>query len=198
MQPVKDLLTAAGVNMTGWSLASADGVSPDGTFIVGAASDPNGKGQAWKAYFPLRPAKLVVLPGSPLNFHGAAGGPFVSDASGLITLVNTGQLSLNYTIALPSWLTVSPASSASLAGGASASVVVLPSPSALNAGAGNYSSSIVFNNTTNGSGNTNVVTNLLVNQPPGRFLDSGGMGHVNPPPDERAGMDRPAPPLLLK
>ena len=126
---------------------------------------------------------LAVLPIAPLNLHGPVGGPFASDVPGQITLTNTGSASLSYSIAPPNWLTVSPSSSGSLAGGASAVVMVFPGPSAIGASAGNYSSSVTFTNTTNGSGNSSVVTNLLVSQPPGGRLDANDNG---PPPDEGA------------
>lgn len=126
---------------------------------------------------------LTVSPASPLNFHGPAGGPFVSDVAGQFTLTNTGSAALNFSILPPSWLSVSPSSSGTLAAGASASIAVLPGPSAMMPNAGNYSSSIIFSNTTNGSGNTSVITNLLINQPPGNRLDGNAAG---PPPNEAA------------
>ena len=44
---VSGLLTAAGVNMGGWSLRSANAVSGDGQFIVGQGTDPAGNGEAY-------------------------------------------------------------------------------------------------------------------------------------------------------
>jgi hypothetical protein len=102
-----------------------------------------------------------------------------------------GTQSLNYSISQPYWLTVSPSSSGSLAGGASVSVMVFPGPSALSTSAGNYASAITFMNTTNGSGNTSVVTNLLVTQQPGGNLDPYDNGRSDPPPDSVAGTNRP-------
>lgn len=51
MKSVLSLLAAAGVNVTGWSLDQANGVSADGNTIVGSGTDPNGDGQAWIARF---------------------------------------------------------------------------------------------------------------------------------------------------
>jgi uncharacterized protein YhjY with autotransporter beta-barrel domain len=41
MQSIQGLLTAAGVNMSGWGLTSATGVSADGTVIVGNGTNSN-------------------------------------------------------------------------------------------------------------------------------------------------------------
>ncbi|WP_231117108.1 autotransporter outer membrane beta-barrel domain-containing protein [Pseudodesulfovibrio alkaliphilus] len=42
MQSLKDILTANGVDLTGWTLTEATGVSGDGTTIVGIGTSPNG------------------------------------------------------------------------------------------------------------------------------------------------------------
>jgi probable HAF family extracellular repeat protein len=53
MQSVLTLLQAAGVvTMAGWQLRSANGVSADGTVIVGDGVDPLGNAQAWIARLP--------------------------------------------------------------------------------------------------------------------------------------------------
>ena len=53
MQSVLTLLLAAKVvTMTGWQLRSANGVSADGTVIVGDGVDPLGLAQAWIARLP--------------------------------------------------------------------------------------------------------------------------------------------------
>jgi len=53
MQSVLTLLLAAKVvTMTGWQLRSANGVSADGTVIVGDGVDPLGQSQAWIARLP--------------------------------------------------------------------------------------------------------------------------------------------------
>jgi len=46
------LLAAKVVTMTGWQLRSANGVSADGTVIVGDGVDPLEEPQAWIARFP--------------------------------------------------------------------------------------------------------------------------------------------------
>jgi len=49
IQSVQELLTAKGVDTTGWTLRSAQGVSADGQVIVGVGRDPNGRTQGWIA-----------------------------------------------------------------------------------------------------------------------------------------------------
>jgi probable HAF family extracellular repeat protein len=54
VQSVLTLLQAAGVvTMAGWQLGSANGVSADGTVIVGDGTDPLGHPQGWIARLPL-------------------------------------------------------------------------------------------------------------------------------------------------
>jgi len=53
MQSVLTLLLAAKVvTMAGWQLRSANGVSADGTVIIGNGVDPLGQGQGWIARLP--------------------------------------------------------------------------------------------------------------------------------------------------
>ena len=47
MQSIPDLLAAAGVSTTGWTLHAAVGVSSNGQFILGSGTDPAGKGEAY-------------------------------------------------------------------------------------------------------------------------------------------------------
>jgi probable HAF family extracellular repeat protein len=47
MQSIQALLTASGVNTTGWQLTGANGVSADGTVIVGTGTNPSGNTEAW-------------------------------------------------------------------------------------------------------------------------------------------------------
>jgi probable HAF family extracellular repeat protein len=49
MQSIQSLLAAAGVNMTGWQLLSARGVSANGSVIVGYGTDPSAQTEGWIA-----------------------------------------------------------------------------------------------------------------------------------------------------
>src|SRR5712691_9226942 len=57
----KLLLTASGVDLTGWRLNSATGVSADGTVIVGYGTDPTGNIQAWIARLTPLPQRTNIV-----------------------------------------------------------------------------------------------------------------------------------------
>ena len=48
-QDLEQILTLDGINMTGWTLEPATGISADGTTIVGKGVDPSGASEAWIA-----------------------------------------------------------------------------------------------------------------------------------------------------
>jgi hypothetical protein len=50
MQLIQNVLAADGIEITGWTLEEATGISADGTTIVGYGVDPNGQTQAWIAH----------------------------------------------------------------------------------------------------------------------------------------------------
>ena len=52
-----------GLNLTGWTLEGASGVSADGDTIVGAGTDPSGLQEAWIAIIPEPGTGLLVLTG---------------------------------------------------------------------------------------------------------------------------------------
>jgi len=61
MRNLRDLLIAqCGLDLTGWTLASATGVSADGRTIVGTGVNPDGQTEAWMAVIP-EPATLALL-----------------------------------------------------------------------------------------------------------------------------------------
>lgn len=55
-----DVLGGDGVDLSGWSLTVATGVSDDGLTIVGYGTNPNGDTEAWLAHIP-EPATLSLL-----------------------------------------------------------------------------------------------------------------------------------------
>jgi hypothetical protein len=62
-------LESLGLDLTGWTLAEATGVSADGTVIVGRGINPSGKTEAWIAIVP-EPSiavELDIKPGSDPN-----------------------------------------------------------------------------------------------------------------------------------
>lgn len=57
MKSIRDLLVASGVNMAGWELTGAQGVSASGNVIVGYGENPSSQTEAWIA-------RLCDLPGT--------------------------------------------------------------------------------------------------------------------------------------
>jgi hypothetical protein len=60
MKSIRALLEAQGINLNGWRLQYAVGVSDDGTVIAGEGVNPEGAGEAWIATLdPSAPAKVL-------------------------------------------------------------------------------------------------------------------------------------------
>jgi len=60
-------LVALGLDLTGWTLTAATGVSADGGVIVGRGINPSGDREAWRAVVPeLAPPPIPALPGHAL------------------------------------------------------------------------------------------------------------------------------------
>jgi uncharacterized membrane protein len=53
MRSIKDILIADGINVRGWKLEDAYGISYDGSVITGDGIDPQGNPEAWIARIPL-------------------------------------------------------------------------------------------------------------------------------------------------
>jgi len=49
VRSIRELLTAAGADLTGWQLYEARGVSADGTIVVGRGINPSGQQEGWVA-----------------------------------------------------------------------------------------------------------------------------------------------------
>lgn len=49
MRSLQEVLTSYGVDLTGWTLTNAHGISHDGKFVVGTGRNPDGKLEAWIA-----------------------------------------------------------------------------------------------------------------------------------------------------
>jgi uncharacterized membrane protein len=60
MQNLKDVLTNCGLDLTGWRLQAASGVSADGLTIAGNGINPQGYDEAWIATVP-EPATIAML-----------------------------------------------------------------------------------------------------------------------------------------
>ena len=60
MRAVQDVLVGLGLDLTGWSLLRATGISDDGRTIVGAGTNPAGRSEAWIAVIP-EPSSILLL-----------------------------------------------------------------------------------------------------------------------------------------
>ena len=95
MQSIKDLLVASGVNMTGWTLTNAQGVSANGTGIVGYGTDPSSQTEAWFARFSTQFGNGMITPGavaqsfSGLAAMGQTGNAAIGNSLGTFTEVAT-------------------------------------------------------------------------------------------------------------
>jgi hypothetical protein len=52
MRRVEDILTAEGIDLTGWTLSEANAISDNGRIIVGRGINPQGQKEAWLAVLP--------------------------------------------------------------------------------------------------------------------------------------------------
>jgi len=110
------------------------------------------------------PAVLSVTPLEGLNSSGVEGGPFTPNSI-TYTLSNAGDAPMNWAVGkTQSWVDLSQ-TSGTLDGGASATVAVSLNSKANGLALGDYSDTISFTNTTDGSGSTTRSVNLRVNAP---------------------------------
>lgn len=70
MESVQQLLIDAGVDMSGWWLQTARGVSDDGSVIVGSGQNPSGMPQAWIARFSSGGTGLITADEVARSFAG--------------------------------------------------------------------------------------------------------------------------------
>ena len=60
MRTLAEVLGLDGIDLTGWTLVSANAISADGTTIVGVGINPAGATEAWVATIP-EPGTAVLL-----------------------------------------------------------------------------------------------------------------------------------------
>lgn len=102
------------------------------------------------------PGALSVTPATGLSSSGPSGGPF-TPSSQVFTLSNTGGQSINWTAGkTQSWVTLSSTGGA-LAAGATTTVTASINSGANSLGAGSYSDTVTFTNTTGGQSTTRSV-----------------------------------------
>ncbi len=112
-------------------------------------------------YGPTTGAQMGVTPATGFSASGPAGGPFTPTQQ-VYSVSNTGTAPLTFTAtATQPWVNVF-AGSATVAPGASWSVVLSFTAAANSLAAGNYTDTVTFTNTTNGAGNTTRSVSLVV------------------------------------
>jgi probable HAF family extracellular repeat protein len=61
MREIAAILTAHGIDLTGWTLDAATSISDDGTVVVGTGTNPSGNREAWLAEVPVPAASAALL-----------------------------------------------------------------------------------------------------------------------------------------
>jgi probable HAF family extracellular repeat protein len=69
LQDLQQLLTSAGIDLTGWSLTDARGVSADGRTITGDGTDPDGNLEAWIATIGTPPCRVDLDANGAVNIQ---------------------------------------------------------------------------------------------------------------------------------
>ena len=184
IQSISNLLTAAGVNFTGWALSNATGVSNDGTVIVGTGTNPSGQQEGWIARLPL-PAPppvpvLQVTPTSDITASGSPGGPFTPNSFPFQLSASSG--SVGYAISgVPNWLTASSTSGTATTSPATITFSINSAANILSPAT--YTGTITFTNTVSNVAVLSLSTTLAVNAPTNNLSVSvSGNGTVTSSP----------------
>jgi len=80
IQSIPAILSAGGFGPANWSLQTAQGVSADGTVIVGNGVDPAGKNEAWIAQIPVNAFALLDLNGADHTLGSLVWGGVVTNS----------------------------------------------------------------------------------------------------------------------
>jgi fibronectin-binding autotransporter adhesin len=130
-----------------------------GTVSVDTVSSPK------RLLLTVTAGTLEVTPAGGLASSGNFGGPF-SPSTLQYTLNNPGNSSIDWTAAkTAAWLTLD-ATGGTLAAGASATVTASINAGANSLGIGSYNDTVIFTNTTSGTGDTTRAVSLTVNPIP--------------------------------
>jgi hypothetical protein len=178
---------SAGTTVTFTVNGNANSLTP-GTYgpttIIFTNSDTGQNTTSVTATLTVNPPALQVTPTTNIAASGTQGGPFTPLSFSYTLSVPSG--SVNYSITnVPPWLT--PSSTSGTASSPGTTVTFTVNASANSLSPNNYVSSINFNNTTNGQGNTTRVATLTVNAPPalqvaptGNIVAAGNEGALAP------------------
>jgi len=72
MRSIREVLRREGIDMTGWTLYGATGISEDGLKVVGYGENPDGNGEAWIATLPAPASIERVGPEWITTYNGSA------------------------------------------------------------------------------------------------------------------------------
>jgi autotransporter-associated beta strand protein/probable HAF family extracellular repeat protein len=95
MQSIQGMLTADGVNLSGFSLQGAQGVSADGTIIAGNGSGTSGHVQPWLAVIPLNAFALLDLAGTDHSLSSLVWGGTVTNSGPSTATLTVGSDNTN-------------------------------------------------------------------------------------------------------
>jgi probable HAF family extracellular repeat protein len=94
MRDLQAVLVGLGLDLTGWTLSTADGVSADGTVIVGYGSNPSGQMEAWRAVVPIGTANAPSPESTGLVLHAPAPNPAAGSTTLRFDLPTAGRVRL--------------------------------------------------------------------------------------------------------
>lgn len=97
MQRLADVLAVGGVDLTGWTLIDATGISDDGLIVVGTGTNPSGNTEAFKASLPL----TLSAPDTVVTYNGTVEVPLVLDAAQQNIVAVEVQVVYDRTVVMP-------------------------------------------------------------------------------------------------
>ena len=100
MRAVQTRLAALGVDLTGWTLRSAEDVSADGTVLVGFGTNPAGQQEAWRAVLPRTTTATEGAPEVALPRLSVSGNPVTAASTVRVDLPAAGPVRLTLLDAL--------------------------------------------------------------------------------------------------
>ncbi len=94
MRSLKTVLTGLGVNMTGWTLTRARGISADGLIVMGYGTGPSGS-EAWVANLDATPPTVSSVVRADADPTNASSVDFTVTFSESVTGVDTGDFTID-------------------------------------------------------------------------------------------------------
>ncbi len=107
MQDLKSYLTANGVsNVGGWQLEEAEGMTPDGKYVVGHGTNPAGQTEAWLVRLPVRVTSNAlslasVYGGTPVTGTVQVSYPSATQTTVSLSSSNTSAATVPASVTIP-------------------------------------------------------------------------------------------------